>query len=128
MMPGSKKKVLFEGKLYSNQSVDLNMKKYSYLVITYCLYDYQDSNTGGSSNVMIIDLTKKADKFTNYQTSKRHPYNIFNNTKDSCSGSMDAACEVNASKTNLKAFFAYNGAIQPSTVTMYYISKIVGIK
>lgn len=30
-------------------------------------------------------------------------------------------------KSNLKTIFAYKGVIQASTVTNYYISKVVGV-
>lgn len=128
MNPRIKRKVLFEGKLYSRQSTSINMSKYSYLLITYCMYNYSDTNTTGSSNVILLDLTQKASNLTKYQASKKHPYNIFESSYTNFDGTMDIAVEVNAEKTNLKVVFGYNGAIQASTVTMYYISKIVGIK
>lgn len=125
MNPRIKRKVLFEGKLYSRQSTSINMSKYSYLLITYCMYNYSDTNTTGSSNVLLLDLTQKADNLTKYQASNKHPYNIFASGK--FSETMDVGVEVNAEKTNLKCLFGYNGTVQASTVTNYYISKIVGI-
>lgn len=128
MNPRIKGKVLFEGKLYSRQSTNIAMSKYSYLLITYCMYNYSDTNTAGSSNVILLDLTQKDSNFTKYQASKKHPYNIFDSNYANFSSTMDIAVEVNAEKTNLKVVFGYNGAIHLSGQSNYYISKIVGIK
>lgn len=128
MNPRIKRKVLFEGKLYSRQSTNINMSKYSYLLITYCLYNYSDTNTAGSSNVILLDLTQKASNLTKYQASKKHPYNIFDSSYANFGETMDIAVEVNTEKTNLKVVFGYNGAIHLSSQITYYISKVVGIK
>lgn len=128
MIPNCKKRdVLFEGKLYSRQAKDINMSKYSYLIITYCMYNYSDTNTAGSSNVILLDLTQKASNLTKYQASKKHPYNLFSSDYANFSETMDIAVEVNAEKSNIKVAFGYNGAVHQPTQTTYYISKIVGV-
>lgn len=123
----SRSKVIYEGKLYSRQSTNIDMSKFRYLIITYTMYNYSDTNTAGSSNVILLDLTQKASSLTKYQASKKHPYNIFDSSYANFSDTMDIAVEVNAEKTNLKVVFGYNGSIQLSNQTTYYISKVVGV-
>lgn len=127
MNPRIKRKVLFEGKLYSRQSIDIDMSKFKYLIITYAIYDYSDTNTVGGSNIILLDLSKKPDALTKYQCSNLHPYNIFGQNYENFSENMSVGIEVNSAKSNLKAIFAYKGEIQASTVTNYYVSKVVGI-
>lgn len=127
MNPRIKRKVLFEGKLYSRQSIDIDMSKFKYLIITYAIYDYSDINTAGGSNIILLDLSKKPDALTKYQCSNLHPYNIFGQNYGNFSENMSVGIEVNSAKSNLKAIFAYKGEIQASTVTNYYVSKVVGI-
>lgn len=123
----SRSKVIYEGKLYSRQSTNIDMSKFRYLIITYTIYDYNDTNTAGGSNVILLDLSKKSDSLTKYQCSNLHPYNIFVENYASFSENMSVGIEVNSEKSNLKAIFAYKGAIQASTVTTYYVSKVVGV-
>ncbi len=123
----SRSKTIFEGKLYSRQSNDIDMSKFKYLIITYAIYDYSVTNTAGGSNIILLDLSKKPDALTKYQCSNLHPYNIFGQNYENFSENMSVGIEVNSAKSNLKAIFAYNGEIQASTVTNYYVSKVVGI-
>lgn len=130
MIPQCKKsrsKVIYEGKLYSRQSIDIDMSKFKYLIITYTIYGYSDTNTAGGSNIILLDLSKKPDALTKYQCSNLHPYNIFEADYATFSENMSVGIEVNSEKSNLKAIFAYNRAIQESTVTDYYVSKVVGV-
>lgn len=123
----SRSKVIYEGKLYSRQSTNIDMSKFRYLIITYAIYDYEDTNTAGGSNIILLDLSKKSDRLTKYQCSNLHPYNIFGADYTTFSENMSVGIEVNSEKSNLKAIFAYKGAIQASTVTNYYVSKVVGV-
>lgn len=127
MIPISKGKILFEGKLYSRQSIDIDMSKFKYLIITYAIYDYSDTNTAGGSNIILLDLSKKPDALTKYQCSNLHPYNIFDQNYGTFSENMSVGIEVNSAKSNLKVIFAYKGEIQASTTTNYYVSKVVGV-
>ena len=128
MVPKNKEEVtIFEGELYSQQSLDLDVSKYSKLQITYAMYDYLEENTAGCSNIALLDLTKTGKKNTAYQCSVAHPYNIFASEGTNIEISMSAGFKVNASKTTFKALFSYSGTVQKSTTTQYYVSKIVGI-
>lgn len=123
----SRTKVIYEGKLYSRQSTNIDMSKFRYLIITYTLYSNSDTNTAGGSNIILLDLSKKPDNLIKYQCSNLHPYNIFDGNYATFSENMSVSIEVNSAKSNLKARFAYNGTIQESTVTHYYVSKVVGV-
>lgn len=123
----SRSKVIYEGKLYSRQSADIDMSKFRYLIITYATYDYNDTNTAGGSNIVLLDLSKKPDSFQKYTCSNMHPYNIFEQDYSTFSENMSIGIEVNSAKSNIKVIFAYKGEIQASTVTNYYVSKVVGV-
>lgn len=123
----SRSKIIYEGKLYSRQSTAIDMSKFRYLIITYTIYDYSDTNTAGGSNIILLDLSKKSDSLAKYQCSNLHPYNIFEQNYATFSENMSVGIEVNSAKSNLKAIFAYKGVIQASTVTNYYVSKVVGV-
>ena len=123
----SRSKVIYEGKLYSRQSTNIDMSKFRYLIITYAIYDNTNTNTAGGSNIILLDLSKKSDNLTKYQCSNLHPYNIFDADYITFSENMSVGIEVNSEKSNLKAIFAYKGEIQASTATPYYVSKVVGV-
>ncbi|MBP3463783.1 MAG: hypothetical protein J6K45_04810 [Clostridia bacterium] len=128
MIPKNKKEeIIFEGELYSKQSLNKDLSQYRYLLITYAVYDYLNNNTCGASNILIMDLTKKGTKVTDYQISTALPYGIFSDTGANIGANMSVGFIVNAAKSTFKPLFAYNGTVQESTVTQYYVSKIVGI-
>ena len=123
----SRTKVIYEGKLYSRQSTNIDMSKFRYLIITYTLYNQQYTNTAGGNNIILLDLSKKEDNLIKYQCSKLHPYNIFDENYATFSENMSVGIEVDSAKSNLKAIFAYKGTIQASNVINYYVSKVVGV-
>lgn len=123
----SRSKVIYEGKLYSRQSINIDMSKFRYLIITYTMFDYSFTNTAGGSNIILLDLSKKTDTLIKYQCSNMLPYNIFDENYATFSENMSVGIEVDSAKRNLKAIFAYKETIQASTVTKYYVSKVVGV-
>ena len=123
-----KSKTIFEGKIYSTETVNLDNNKYKYLLITYSVYDYENQNTAGCSNTVILNLSKTGEKNTAFQCSSVHPYNIFEEKiEESIGPNMYAGFEVDATKKTFKAIFGYNGKIQKQTSVQYYVSKIDGI-
>lgn len=119
--------VLFEGKLYSRQSIALDMQKYSYLLITYVCFPYADDHNSGINNVMLMDLTTKVDNRSVYTCANSVPYNIFASDYGNLTSHMGIGCTVNSKKSDLKVVFEYNNGIIADDNTNYYISKIVGI-
>lgn len=91
-------------------------------------FDYADTNTGGSSNILELDLTSKVDSMSDYTCSKAIPYNIFDNTMTALEF-MSIGVVVDELKTTLKAIFTYkNTFVVNNAKHQYYISKIVGIE
>lgn len=127
MIPNCREKVLFEGKLYSRQSIALDMQKYSYLLIIYVCFPYADDHNSGINNVMLMDLTTKVDNRSVYTCANSVPYNIFASDYGNLASHMGIGCTVNSKKSNLKVVFEYNNEIIADDSTNYYISKIVGI-
>lgn len=123
----SNKDVLFEGKLYSRQSKDIDMSKYSYLLITYVCFPFADDHNSGINNVMLMDLTTKVDNRSVYTCANSVPYNIFASDYSNLTSHMGIGCTVNSKKSNLKVVFEYNNEIIANDNPNYYISKIVGI-
>lgn len=123
----SDRDVLFEGKLYSRQSIALNMKDYSYLLITYTIFPFADDHNSGLNNVMLMDLTTKADNRNVYTCANSVPYNIFASDYSGVTQQMGIGCTVDNNKSNLKMIMAYGNNIIESNNPNYYVCKIVGI-
>jgi microcystin-dependent protein len=120
--------ILYSEKIKSNVSIDLNTNGYKRLLVTCALYDYTNVNTGGVSNIIIIDLENKGsnENSTDYIATNSYAYISSNGTV--AASSMQAVITVNSQKTTFKPTFYYNGNIVESTEDKYYVSKIIGIK
>ena len=116
--------VLYNTKIVSGNTVNINMTGYKRLLITCCVYDYLDDNTGGGSNIVILDLEKKGDNMTGYVTTNCFAY--LSDDFAQAQNNMQVAIVVNAQKSQFTPYFYYNGALQTSNA--YYVSKIVGVK
>lgn len=122
-----KRTAIFEGKIFSKQTIDLDTKDYNYLLITCAMYDYEPKNTSGTSTTILLDLTTKGEKVNNYSCSSLTAYGVLLDVADEIGG-MGVGVSVNAEKTTFKAVFSYKNDFITSTNKLYYISKIVGIK
>ena len=114
--------VLFEGKLLGSITKELDTSPYKRLLITFCMYDSGDANTGGCSNITMLDLTNPGSS-TNYTGGMSVPY-IVNGARQ---GDMWIRCIVNTDKTTIAGYLGYNSTSY-NNVDNCYISKIVGIR
>lgn len=114
---------LYEGNLESNEVLNIDTSAYKRLLVTFVAYDGTNENTGGASNVLIVDLTKKGTKVRDYVSALQIPYL----SGDVYTGVMWCHCRINSEKTTFKAVIGFNEDIQISK-TSYYVSKIVGVK
>ena len=125
--------VIFEDKLYSNQVLTADFTPYKRLLITYNCYYYTGTNTGGTSNIIMLDLTNSVrggsavvlEEDTEYIATCMHPYNMY--STENANLFMGIACKVSVDKTSFVARFMYNNEILDETDTYYYVSKIVGV-
>ncbi len=125
MKPLCKKEtIIFEGKLYSKETLNSDFSKYKRLRITYADFDYENANTSGCSNVIELDLEKCGTHVTNYIATSQNIYNVFQTIEKN----MSAGFQVNAEKTEFMAIFAYGLEIYNNKKKEYYVSKIVGIE
>lgn len=118
--------ILYSNKIYSDTEINLNTNEYKRLLITCAVYDGSNINTGGASNVIMLDLEAKGTGTTNYVATNSFAYVSSNFT--TANASMQIAIVVNADKTTFKPVFFYNAKKITSDQTNYYVSKIVGIK
>lgn len=120
---GRQEVVLHEGMLMGGQALDLDMKEYKRLLITFCAYDGSDTNTGGVSNILMLDLESHGAYAINYTAGILVPYMV--NLQNQ--GTMWCYCEVDNAK---KTFFPYVGfgANTFNNSDRYYVSKIIGVK
>ena len=116
--------VLYNGKIISNNTINLNTTGFKRLLVTCCVYDYLDDNTGGGSNIMMLDLESKGTNLNSYIATNCFAY-LSDNFEQSQSN-MQVVIIVNNNKTTFKPIFYYNGTIQTSD--SYYVSKIIGVK
>ena len=118
--------ILYSNKIYSDTEINLNTNEYKRLLITCAVYDSSNTNTGGASNVIMLDLEAKGTGTTNYVATNSFAYVSSNFT--TANALMQIAIVVNADKTTFKPVFFYNAKKITSDQTNYYVSKIVGIK
>lgn len=118
--------VLYEGVLAPSESVLMDFSPYSELIIHYSLYGSNNRNTGGQSNIKILDLSDTPTigdhitfEYTPYISSDVVQPNSFINK-----------FAVNSSKTEFSYNVWYAGTKQTadSSASGYYIYKIEGIK
>lgn len=118
--------ILYSNKIYSDTEINLNTNEYKRLLITCAVYDSSNINTGGASNVIMLDLEAKGTGTTNYVATNSFAYVSSDFT--TANALMQIAIVVNADKTTFKPVFFYNTKKITSDQTNYYVSKIVGIK
>lgn len=124
MIPNCKKeKILFDGKLYSKETLNLDFSKYKRLRITYADFDYNNTNTSGCSNIIELDLEKCGTYVTNYSATSQNIYNVFQTIEKN----MSAGFQVNSEKTEFMPIFAYGSDIYDNKKKEYYVSRIIGI-
>ena len=122
----TREEVLYNEVIKSNTSIDLNTNGYKRLLVTCALYDYTNVNTGGVSNVVIVDLESTGNNVTDYIATNSYAYVSSNGT--AANSIMQVAININSQKTTFKPVFYYNGNAIASTEDKYYVSKIIGIK
>ena len=118
--------VVFEGKLYPSQSIDLDLTPYKRLIISYATYDSGSSiDTGGASNMCMLEISDSP----SYGWHKTYITNPYRNSQGGISGAFFVAeFSVNQEKSNFSYWTWVNGTLQNSSATKYYVSKIVGVK
>lgn len=118
--------VLYSNKIYSDTEINLDTNEYKRLLVTCAIYDNSNVNTGGASNIIMLDLETKGSGTTNYIATNSFAYISSNFT--TANALMQVAIVVNADKTKFKPVFFYNANKITSSQTNYYVSKIIGIK
>lgn len=119
--------VLFEGKLYSTQSLSIDLTSYKRLIISFTMYDAANAtNTGGSSNVAMLEL-QDSPKYEYHKANAIVPYIVNDTVQSLTTKFMAVDFTVNPSKTTF-TFRAWYEVLQSSSSTGYYVSKIVGVK
>lgn len=117
--------ILFEGKFLGDSLLEKDFSPYKRLLITYSVYDGSSTNTGGASNILMLDLNTTSDRYEDYVATNMHPYNMYQ-SEGNITGTLGIACKVNADKTNFGVKFMLN---QKTTIgETYYVSKIIGVK
>ena len=114
--------ILFDGILQSGSSINLDMKPYKRLLISFVAYNGNDVNTGGASNILMLDLTN-INGLTKYIAGVLVPYLVNHQMQ----GQMWCSCEVNADKTNFIAYVGF-GADAQNGNNMYSVRRIIGVK
>lgn len=114
--------VLFDGVLISNTPLNIDMTPYKRLLITFQTYYYTDENTGGTSNVLTLDLTTTANNTSMYISGMLVPYTPGNQFQ----GTMWCQCKVNHAKTSITALVGFGTDVQSSDA--YCVKRIVGVK
>lgn len=109
--------------LMGGNTIELDTSPYKRLLVTFVCYDGHDANTGGSSNVLMMDLENKGVYVTKYIANMLVPYLVNHQMQ----GQMWCSCEVDSDKSMFTAYVGFGGdAFNGSD--RYYVSKIIGIK
>jgi len=117
--------VVFEGKIYPGQTKNLDFTPYKRIIISFAMYDAGISyNTGGSSNICMLELTDKP-TYNYHKTQVKLPYIVEGVIN---SNSFIAEFYVSPNKDVFSFTAWYGGSILNSSATQYYVSKIVGVK
>lgn len=114
--------VLFDGILTSHSSINLDMTPYKRLLITFVTYNGNDINTGGASNIIMLDLSN-TNGLSKYIAGVLVPYLVNHQMQ----GQMWCSCEVDAAKTTLTTYVGF-GADAIGGSDMYSVRRIVGVK
>ena len=118
---------LFEGKLNSTKSIDVDLSEYKRLIISYAMYDSNESNNhGGANHICMLDLTNVPNGGW-YTTAQVLPYIVNGNVQSLTTSAFIARFYVDSAKKTF-GFDAWYSGLIPSTDTKYYVSKIVGVK
>ena len=119
-------RVVFEGKLHSQQSLSLDLTPYKRLIISFAMYDAGTStNTGGSSNIAMLELSDSP-SYNWHKTNVMLPYIVSGTVQNVSTQCFVAEFGVNPEKTSF-AFHAWFQGLLASTATQYYVSKIIGV-
>lgn len=128
----SHQKSLFSGKLTGgNYIVIPNLNKYKKLEITWGAYDTNNYNTGGVSNVLILDLEKYSTidnkKIAIAGNAIAYFNKAINDSTSTLSGTFYIRAEANLTENKFGCAFCVNTSFQNNN-EYYYVSKIVGYK
>ena len=119
--------LIFDGKLYPQQSLTYDFSKYKRLIISYAMYDAGVyNNTGGSSNIAMIELSDSPSMGW-HRSHVLLPYIVNGSVQSVATDAMIAEFSVIPEKTRFDFYAWYKGMLATSA-TQYYVRKIIGVR
>lgn len=118
--------VVYEGTLKGAEVVFVNLNKYKRVYITYRLFDGY-GNTGGYSNVLAMDLTKKGTQDERYTASAVCQYLSGGDFSTIQEKYMSIFAVYDPNNYTFFAAFVFDGGFVNNN-TSYCVQKIVGVK